>query len=348
MPNLTAYSFFYIFISKTKKMITLKDLAEKLNVSISTVSKALHDNPEISIETIKRVKEVAALYNYQPNKIAQSLKANASKTIGVIIPSLLNRFFAKALNGIEKEAREKGYHIITCTSNEQLEKEKECLQLLSNGSVDGFIIAVSEETQKVKDYSHFTATQLSKIPIVMFDRVIADFTCDKVIIDDFEESKNLTLKLLDHGKKSIAFISSINDLNVGNSRLEGYKSVMKENTNTLFIDTKKDIQKQIKTFLLNNKNVDAAIAADNVSGTILISVANHLGYKIPKELSVIGFADEQISNLSVPKLSYLNQNAHQIGKRAMQLLFNRLEDKSNTTPFITEKITTTFAKQESF
>jgi len=347
MPNITAYSFF-IYLYPKQKMITLKDLAEKLNVSISTVSKALHDNPEISIETIKRVKEVAQLYNYQPNKIAQSLKANTSKTIGVILPSLLNRFFAKALNGIEKEAREKGYHIITCTSNEQLDKEKECLQLLSNGSVDGFIVAVSEETQKVADYSHFKATQLSKIPIVMFDRVIEGFNCDKVIIDDFEESKNLSLKLLNHGKKNIAFISSINDLNVGSLRLEGYTSVVQEKTNTLLLNTKEDIQQQIKKFLLNNKYVDAVIAADNVSGTVLISVANYLGYKIPKELSVIGFADEQISNLSVPKLSYLNQNAHQIGKRAIQLLVNRLEDKTNITPFITEKITTTFAKQESF
>ncbi|MDO6596552.1 LacI family DNA-binding transcriptional regulator [Oceanihabitans sp. 2_MG-2023] len=329
-------------------MITLKDLAEKLNVSVSTVSKALHDNPEISADTIKRVKEVAKLYNYQPNKIAQSLKANQTKTFGVIIPSLLNRFFAKVLFGIEKEAREKGYNIITCMSNEKLDKEKECIQLLSNGSVDGFIIAVSEETQKTKDYSHFKATQLAKIPIVMFDRVIDEFNCDKVIIDDFEEAKKLTLKLLKQGKKNIAFISTINDLNVGNLRREGYENAMKENINLLFIDTNKDIQQQIKTFLVNNKHVDAIIAADNISGTIVISVANHLGYKIPKELSIIGFADEQISNLSVPKLSYLNQNAQQMGKRAIHLMINRLKDKTITKEFITEKIITTFAKQESF
>ena len=331
-------------------MITLKDLAKKLNVSVSTISKSLHDNPEISNETITRVKELAKLYNYQPNKIAQSLKANESKTIGVIIPSLLNRFFAKALVGIENEARTKGYNIITCMSNELLSKEKECMQLLSSGSVDGFLIAVAEETQKEKDFTHFEGAQFAKIPIVMFDRVIDDFICDKVIINDFDAAKNATLELLKSGKKNIAFISSIDDLNVGRLRRDGYIKAIKDEYEpiTLILNVNEDIQSQIAAFLKNNKHVDAVISADNISGTILISVASNLGYAIPKELSVIGFADEQISNLSVPKLAIINQHAEHIGKKAFNLMLNRLKNKTNSIPFVTEEIAISFLKQESF
>ncbi|MDB9960985.1 LacI family transcriptional regulator [Oceanihabitans sp.] len=333
-------------------MITLKDLAQKLNVSVSTISKALHDNPEISTETITRVKELAKLYNYQPNKIAQSLKANKTKTIGVIIPSILNRFFAQVLFGIEKEARAKGYNIITCMSNEVLNKEKECIQLLSNGSVDGFLVAVAEETQKKKDFTHFEAAQFAKIPIVMFDRVIDNFICDKVIINDFEASKNATLKLLENGKKNIAFISSIDDLNVGKLRKQGYIDAIKGNPDvkydpiTLTLNSGQEVQSQIEVFLKNNKHIDGVISADNVSGTILISVANKLGYNIPNSLSVIGFADDQISNLSVPKLAIINQNAEQIGESAFSLMLNRLNDKAS--PFVTKEVAITFSKQESF
>ena len=333
-------------------MITLKDLAKKLNVSVSTISKALHDNPEISKETITRVKELAKLYNYQPNKIAQSLKANKTKTIGVIIPSILNRFFAQVLFGIEKEARVNGYNIITCMSNEVLNKEKECIQLLSNGSVDGFLVAVAEETQKKKDFAHFEAAQFAKIPIVMFDRVIDDFICDKVIINDFEASKSATLNLLENGKQNIAFISSIDDLNVGKLRKQGYidaikgNPVVKYDPITLTLNSNQEAQSQIAIFLKNNKHIDGVISADNVSGTILISIANKLGYSIPKELSVIGFADEQISNLSVPKLAIINQNAEQIGENAFSLMLNRLNDK--TRPFVTKEVGITFSKQESF
>ena len=136
-------------------MVTLKQLAKELNVSISTVSKALNNSEEIGEETVRRVKELAELYNYKPNKVALSLKNNKTKTIGVIIPNILNRILAKVLFGIETEAAKHGYNIITCISNESLEKEKQSLQLLANGSVDGFILSVAEETQVNNEIEHF-------------------------------------------------------------------------------------------------------------------------------------------------------------------------------------------------
>ncbi len=316
-------------------MVTLKQLAKELNVSVSTVSKALNDSEEISKNTIIRVKELATFYNYKPNKVALSLKSNKTNTIGVIIPDILNHFFAKVLFGIEKEAAKKGYNIITCMSNESMKKEIGSLQLLANGSVDGFILSVAEESQLKSEIDHFNYTMKQGLPIVMFDRVANDVRCDKVIIDDFEATNKATKLLMDQDRKAIAFISNIDDLNVGKLREAGYKKALinnldyKEKPLVLKIDNNEGPQKQIKSFLEHNKKVDGIIAADNASGVIAINIATSLGYNIPKDMSIIGFADDIISKLSVPKLSTINQHADDIGKKAVQLLVKRLENKDD-------------------
>lgn len=335
-------------------MVTLKQLAEQLNVSISTVSKALNDSEEISKDTIKRVKELAKHYNYRPNRIAVNLKNSSTKTIGVIIPNILNRFFAKTLFGIEKEATELGYNIITCISNESFKKEKDAIELLANGSVDGFILAISEETQLKHSFDHIKDIQSTNTPFVLFDRVSDKIDCDKVIIDDFKAIKNATQFLIDKGRKKIAFISNIDDLNVGKSRKEAYRSTIFKKFNTvdesliLSISNKKDSQKNIKTFLKANPKIDGIISADNTSGTIAVNVASSLNYKIPQDLSIIGFADTAISNLSTPKLSFIYQNAEQIGRRSINLLVERMNDKLNSKKFVTEVVPVAIVKQESF
>jgi len=326
-------------------MITLKDLAQKLGVSVSTVSKALNDSSEISEGTAQRIKALAKYYNYQPNRMALSLKKNQTKTIGVIIPNILNRFFAKVLFGIQEEATKLGYNIIVCLSNESIEKEKESLQLLSNGSVDGFILAISEETQLVSEFDHFQETQKKDIPIVMFDRVQENIECDKVIIDDQEATLKATKALIDKHRKKIAFISNIDNLNVGKLRETGYRKALQLSNYTeapliLKIDGNKDAQVQIKGLLKDNSSIDGIIAADNVSGTMAINVAIQLGIKIPDHLSVIGFADQAISNLSVPKLTSINQNAEEIGKTSVNLLVNRLKNKLDPDHFSTNIIAT--------
>ena len=325
-------------------MITLKKLAKQLNVSVSTVSKALNDSSEISEETKKRVKELAKDYNYQPNRIAQSLQKNSTGTIGVIIPNILNRYFAKVLVGIEKEATKLGYNIITCITNETLLKEKESIKLLSNGSVDGFILAASEETQVTSDFDHITMLQRSDFPVVMFDRIVDTIDCDKVVIDNFNASKKATDNLIAKGRKNIAFISNIDDLNVGKSRKQAYKDSIIYKFNKvdesliLTISHKENSQDTIKSFFKANPKIDGVVSADNTSGTIALNVAKDLGYKIPEEFSIIGFADEAISNLSVPRLSYISQNAKQIGIAAINLLVDRLNTEEVKKEFITEVI----------
>lgn len=333
-------------------MVTLKQLAKELNVSISTVSKALNDSEEIGEETRKRVKELAKLYNYKPNKVALSLKQNKTKTIGVIIPDILNYFLAKVLFGIEREASKYGYNIITCISNESLEKEKESLQLLANGSVDGFILSIAEETQTKNEINHFKETISQGLPIVMFDRVAHDVKCDKVIVDDFEATYSATKSLIAEGRKNIAFISNIHNISVGKLRERGYtKALLEERMEPLVLSIKKgdDAQQKIKQLYKKN-TVDGIVAADSASGVIAINMARNYKLKVPKDVSVVGFSSKSVSFHSVPKLTVIRQHAKKIGLKAAELLIKRLENtyqESKSTDFSTKVVKTTLVKSKS-
>ncbi len=333
-------------------MVTLKQLAKELNVSISTVSKALNNSEEIGEETVRRVKELAELYNYKPNKVALSLKQNKTKTIGVIIPNILNRFLAKVLFGIEREANKLGYNIITCISNESLEKEKESLQILANGSVDGFILSVAEETQIKNEIDHFKKTISQGLPIVMFDRVAHDVMCDKVIVDDFDATYNATRAfLLEHDRKQIAFISNIDDLSVGQLRKRGYtKAILEYGSHeplVLRIKKKDDHQKKIKNFLKSNPGIDAVVGADSSSGIIALNTAINLGRKVPEDLSVIAFASKSDSNHTLPKLTTIRQHAKTIGAHAAEMLIHRLQNKHLNEDVKTKIIKTSLVKNKS-
>ena len=333
-------------------MVTLKQLAKELGVSISTVSKALNNSEEIGEDTVRRVKELAELYNYKPNKVALSLKNNKTKTIGVIIPNILNRILDKVLFGIEIEAAKHGYNIITCISNESLEKEKQSLQLLANGSVDGFILSVAEETQINNEIEHFKKTISQGLPIVMFDRVAHDVMCDKVIVDDFDAMYNATKSLLKEKRKNIVFISNINDLSVGKLRERGYnKAILEHGVQeplVLKIKRKKDDhQKKIKSFLKKNKTVDAVIAADSSSGVIALNTAINLGLKVPKEFSVIAFASKSDSNHTIPKLTTIRQHAKEIGVSAAQMLIARMQNLPANADVKTKIVKTSIVKNKS-
>ncbi|WP_372754242.1 LacI family DNA-binding transcriptional regulator [Mariniflexile sp.] len=332
-------------------MVTLKQLAKELNVSISTVSKALNNSEEIGEETIKRVKELAELYHYKPNKVALSLKQNATKTIGVIIPDILNHFLAKVLFGIEREASKYGYNIITCISNESLEQEKESLRFLANGSVDGFILSLAEETQVKNEIDHFKRTISQGLPIVMFDRVAHDVLCDKVIVDDFDATYNATKTLFQEKRAKIAFITTLDGLSVGKLRERGYKKAIFDTSGgeplILKIKKKDDHQKKIMSFFKKNPTIDGVIAADSSSGIIAINTALKLGLKVPKNISVIGYASKSDSYHTIPQLTTIRQHAKEIGANAAQMLINRLQNKSVEIDVKTKIVKTTLIKNKS-
>ncbi|TNJ45257.1 LacI family DNA-binding transcriptional regulator [Tamlana fucoidanivorans] len=332
-------------------MVTLKQLAKELNVSISTVSKALNNSDEIGVETARRVKELAELYNYKPNKVALSLKQNKTKTIGVIIPNILNHFLAKVLYGIEREATKQGYNIITCISNESLDKEKESLQLLANGSVDGFILSIAEESQASNAIDHFKRTINQGLPVVMFDRVANDVLCDKVIVDDFESTYNATKALIAEKRKKIAFITNINGLSVGKLRRHGYsKAILEEGVMeplVLKIKNKDDKQKKIKSFFKKHKSIDGIVAADSSAGIIALNTAINFGLKVPKDISVIAYASKSDSFHTLPRLTTIRQHAKAIGAKAAEMLINRIQSVHPTENYKTTIVKTSLVKNKS-
>lgn len=317
-------------------MVTLKHLAEQLNISISTVSKALHNSDEISPDTIERVKALAKFLNYKPNRLAVSLKSSKTNTIGVIVPNILNHFFAKALFAIEQEATKQGYNIITCISNELQSKEINSLQLLSNGSVDGFIMSIAEETQVANKVDHINIILSQNIPIVLFDRVSEDIDCDKVIIDDFGAAYEATKHLLSEGRKHIVLISNIDELSVGKLRAKGYfKAIIedknyKEEPNVIAISRGDSIEERIEKLFKTYKKIDGIVSIDNTSGVIALQKALKHHINVPKDLSIIGFSDENVLKFTDPKLSSVSQHTLDIGKASVEMLINKLKDKSST------------------
>jgi len=312
---------------------TLKDLARILEVSISTVSKALNDNPEISIETRNRIKQVAKSYKYVPNNIAQSLKSKSTKTIGVIIPAILLEFFSKVLYGIEVEATKRGYKIIICLSNELYKKESDSIDTFINGSVDGIILSVAEETQKTKKYAHFRKSMNYNVPMVMFDRVAEEIACDKVTVDDLEGAYKATKFLSRLGCKNIAFINPISNISVGQLREKGYLKAVRDlqyNPIVININNYVSIEKEL-TELLKSKKVDGILTADEYSEVIAVNIVRLNGFKIPEDISVIGFTNGLMAEYSVPTLTVVSQHAENIGKLAVKTLLNRIEGKSPET-----------------
>lgn len=335
-----------------KSKATLKQIAKELNVSVSTVSKALNDSPEISEQTKIKVKEYAKLKNYKPNVIGLNLKNRKTKTIGVIIPNILNSFFAKVFTGIEKVADAKGYNVITCISNESIEKEINTLEMLSNGTIDGFILSISQEAQKLQEFGHFTDIINEGTPIVMFDRISDEVECDKVVVDDFESAINATQHLINLGCKKIALFSTIDNLSVGKLRAEGYFQALKNNKVTvdqdliLLTDSDIDFDQKVKVMFEKNK-IDGIFALDEHSAVNAIKLSLKNGYKIPEEISIIGFADGVWSRRLTPSLSTVSQHGPEIGEAAAELLISKLESNEEDYTYKTAVIKTELRQRES-
>jgi len=317
---------------KHKTNITLKQLAEILNVSISTISKALNDSSEISNATKKRIKEAAEIYSYQPNKMAVNLKSGRTNTIGVIIPSIRNNFFTEVLYGIEKTLEDTSYKILVSITNESFKKEESSLESYSNGMVDGIIIAVAEETQTLENYKHIELVLQIGVPIVMFDRIIPSPNLDTIVGDDLEAVYNSVRFLIGKGKKNIAMVSTIHKLNVGVQRHKGFeKGIIETYGKTqkdFMVETSEELLEKSVTRLLKQP-VDAVIAMDEESSLAVLKALKKNNNKLQNKIAVIGYANERISENVSPSLTTINQHGFEMGERAALQLLDRL--KTNTS-----------------
>lgn len=335
-----------------RKKVTLKQIAKELDVSISTVSKSLKDSHEISEDTRQKVQAFAKLYNYKPNNIALSLKNKKTKTIGIIIPEIVHHFFATVISGIEQVANENGYNVIVCLSDESFDKEVINMELLANGSTNGFIMSLSKETQQKKDFHHIQEIISQGMPVVMFDRVTNDVFCDKVIIDDQLAAYEAVQFFISRGFKKIALLTTVDYVSVGKLRTNGYLKALKENGIEVVEDLIVKIEdidncsKKIESLILN-QNFDALFAVNELFAVTAIKLANKLGKSVPNDFSVIGFTNGIISQFSTPSITTVSQNGIKMGRKAAKMLINRLEKEEEDELYTTELIETELVLRES-
>jgi LacI family transcriptional regulator len=340
-----------------KRKITLKQIARELDVSISTVSKSLRNSLEIGEETRLKVQAFAKFYNYKPNNIALSLKNRKTKSIGIIIPEIVHYFFSTVINGIEQVANENGYSVVICLSDDSFDKEVLNMEMLANGSIDGFIMSLSKETQYKGDFHHITEVINQGMPVVMFDRVTNDILCDKVIIDDKAAAYEAVQSLIDNGRKKIALVTTVDYVSVGKLRTDGYEKALLDNGlpfNEDLIIKIEDVDTCEITIsqLLHDRAFDAIFAVNELFAVTIIKTANKMGLKVPEDLAVIAFTDGIISKYSTPSITTVSQNGEKMGNKAAKMLIERLEaehddEEEENENYTTEVIETHLIKRES-
>lgn len=340
-----------------KRKITLKQIAKELDVSISTVSKSLRNSLEIGEETRLKVQAFAKFYNYKPNNIALSLKNRKTKSIGIIIPEIVHYFFSTVINGIEQVANENGYSVVICLSDDSFDKEVLNMEMLANGSIDGFIMSLSKETQYKGDFHHITEVINQGMPVVMFDRVTNDILCDKVIIDDKAAAYEAVQSLIDSGRKKIALVTTVDYVSVGKLRTDGYEKALLDNGlpfNEDLIIKIEDVDTCEITIsqLLNDRAFDAVFAVNELFAVTIIKTASKMGLKVPEDLAVIAFTDGIISKYSTPSITTVSQSGEKMGNKAAKMLIERLEaehedDDEENENYTTEVIETHLIQRES-
>lgn len=310
------------------EIFTLKDIAQALNLSTSTVSRALRDSYEINPATKKLVVDFAAKINYRPNPIALSLKENKSRSIGVIVPEIANQFFSQAINGIEDEAYQRGYHVVIFQSHELMEREIQNVNHLYARRVDGLLIALSGSTTNIDHILNFSN---SGFPVVYFDRIPVQEKVNKVQVDNFEGAYNATQFLIKKGKKKIAHITNSSILSPTVERLAGYKKALEDNGIIYDENLVKycgfDPKEAIETIhkLVDDHNPDAFFScSDRLALNCYEALQNRFS-EINDHYLFIGFTNLNIVHLLNPPIHSVVQPAYKIGLEAARILLNGIE-----------------------
>jgi len=307
--------------------ITIKELAQRLNLSISTVSRALSDSYETSDKTKKRVKALADELGYRPDVYASNLRSKKSKTIGVIIPEITNSFFSLAINGIEEVARKNGYHVLIYLSHEDYLQEVSVAHLLLDGRVDGILMSVASSTTNTNHIEEFNKRQ---IPVVLFDRICDGLNTLKVITDDYNSGYKSARHLIEQGCKNIAYLSLSQSLSIDKRRKRGFLDAAEEfNVKTSIVYCSPDEEENIRMIsdlLLSDDKPDGVFASVEKLGITLYEVCHQLKTPIPSQLKVISFSNIKIAPLLQPPLTTITQPAFEIGRVACTALFRALKN----------------------
>ncbi len=314
------------------KKVTILDIANELNITFSTVARALNDHPAISIATKKAVKEVAERLNYQQNKIASSLRSGKSNVIGVLVPSLEVSFFSSVINGIEKVMNENGYYILLYQSNESSVKEQHGINTFLQARVGGILASVSKETVSADAYWDIVN---QAIPLLFFDRSLEDIDVPTVTVDDYKGGFIATEHLINEGYRKIVHINSNSKIGIFKERLRGYKDALK--AYDIALDEQLIFKGNFSIRLgksiiesLINKGIefDAVFAAEDYTAMGVLEALQNAGIKVPDEVGVIGFANESFTSLVNPSLSTIDQQNAKMGEEIAKLFLSKTKSKS--------------------
>ncbi|HMH22312.1 MAG TPA: LacI family DNA-binding transcriptional regulator [Puia sp.] len=334
--------------------LTIKDIARALNLSISSVSKALRGSHEISEETKKTVLDYAREHNYRPNPIAQSLKRGQSKSIGVIVANIDNNFFSQVINGIESIAHNKDYNVIITQSKESYEREVLNTEHLSSRSVDGLIISLSAETRNT---DHLKKLHNKGLPIVLFDRVTDDIDTHTITADNYKGAYEGTRHLLQQGFRRIAHITSSDSLSITLERLEGYKKALEDAGLTpdekyiKFCQHGGMIQEETNQALLEllqlKDKPDAIFTASDRLSTTTLSLLRKMQIRIPQQVALVGFTNSISAEIFNPSLTAVSQPALEMGQQATDMLIQLIESKRPLVEFEKRVLETELTIRES-
>jgi LacI family transcriptional regulator len=324
------------------KAITMNDIARALDLSASTVSKALSNSYEISEKTKKLVLDYAEANNYKPNLIAQSLKQGHSNSIGIVVANIDNHFFSQVINGIESIAYQEGYNVIFTQTHESYDLEVKNVNHLAHRSVDGLLISISTETNNIE---HLQKLQRQGLPIVFFDRVSDDMETHKVIVDNFKGAYEATTHLIRSGYKNIAHITGAANTSVTRERLSGYERALTDNgikVNKQYIKycqhggkDRAEINNILDELLTNAVSPDALFTAFDRITTVTLSLLHQLKIKIPQQLALLGFTNTVLADVLNPSLSTVYQPGFEMGQEATKMLISLIKTKRPVTEFET-------------
>ncbi len=330
--------------------LTIKDIAKKLGVSVSTVSRALKDHPDISEKTKALIRNFANEMNYRPNVLALSLRKQKSNTIGLIIPEIVHHFFSSVISGIEDLTYREGYNLIICQSNENQFRESTNLQTLIDHRVDGIIVSMSKSTT---NFNHFKKAWEDGIPMVFFDRICDAIETDRVVMDDFEGGRLATEYLINKGCRNILHLAAAPNLLIGRNRRDGYIEALRQysipvrDKFILKCDTREEVLTMQNHILSLVSQIDAIFAVNDSTAIAVIQMLRRNGYKVPEDIRVIGFGDGPIATIVEPALTTVEQKGYDMGREAVRLLLQRLNNPNVPIDYQTRVFTPTIKVRDS-
>ena len=316
-----------------QRRISLKDLADQLGVSIATVSRALRNSHEVGAEMRAKVQDLAKKMNYRPNPFAQSLRSEAPRVIGVIVPNLVTHFYAAVLDGIEDYASKMGYSVISANSHESHIREEQAVENLISMHVEGIISCLAQDTV---DYSHYEELYKLGIPVVFFARTCLPEKFSQVVANGDVAAQEATQHLIDGGGTRIAFIGGPNHLDAVKRRKHGYLEALRENkipiSRELVVCDRIDFdlaRTHTIELLKRPDRPDAILAFNDIITYAAFDAIKSMGLRIPQDVSIIGFTEGDSAAFVTPKLSAIMDQAHEQGERAANLLMKAIHGDHN-------------------